>query len=104
MAKIIRVNFRTKLPPSLSKYNPKNSSPEYQSEIFSELFFRFPQFKAHVAAYIERNYCGVMVNDEDHASPESLLNLIKPHEVQMLNEWVVSKRGTGRAGLPKSTR
>ena len=36
--------------------------------LFSILFSQFPQFKAHVAAYVERNYCGVAINDGEKFS------------------------------------
>jgi len=68
MGILIKGDFRTKLTSKLSKYRSKDKTPEYQKEIFSELFSKFPQFKAHVAAYIERNYCGVVINDEDHSN------------------------------------
>ena len=89
MGIILKADFKTKLNSKLSRFNPKNTRREYHIEIFSELF-EFPQFKAHVAAYVERHYC-VVVNDEDHPDPESLLEILKPYEVQMLNEWIVNR-------------
>ena len=61
MGILIKGDFRSKLTSKLSKYRPKDKNPEYQKEIFSELFSKFPQFKAHVAAYVERNYCIIQV-------------------------------------------
>ena len=90
MGLVLKADFKTKLNQKLSKFDPKNSNPEYHAEIFSELFLNFPQYKAHVAAYIERNYCFV-VNDEDHAYPQSLLDTLKPDEVRMLNQWIVNR-------------
>jgi|ETNmetMinimDraft_3_1059899.scaffolds.fasta_scaffold00621_2 hypothetical protein len=88
---LIKADFKTKLPPCLSKYRPQNKNLEYQKEIFSELFSRFPQFNAHVAAYVERNYC-VMINDEDHSDPESLFDTLSFDEIHMLNEWIIDRR------------
>ena len=90
MGLVLKADFRTKLNQKLSKFAPKNSNPGYHAEIFSELFLNFPQYKAHVAAYIERNYCFV-VNDEDHAHPQSILHTLKPDEVRMLNQWIVNR-------------
>ena len=92
MGIVIKANFRTKLTPKLSKYRSKDKTPEYQKEIFSELFSKFPQFKAHVAAYVERNYCGVVINDEDHSNPDTLINLISFDELLMLNRWIVDRK------------
>ena len=78
MGTLIKADFRTKLPLKLSQYRLKDKTPEYQNEIFSELFSKFPQFKAHVAAYVERNYCGVVINDEDHSNPVTLIELLAP--------------------------
>ncbi len=89
MGIILKADFKTKLSSKLSKFNPKNSRQEYHVEIFSELFW-FPQFKAHVAAYLERHYC-VVVNDEDHQAPQSLLEILQPDEVRILNEWIVNR-------------
>ena len=85
MGELIEVNFRNKLTPKLSKYSPKNKNADYQKEIFSELFSRFPQFKAHVAAYVERNYCGVIINDEDHGNTDPLFDMLSFDEIYMLN-------------------
>jgi hypothetical protein len=92
MGIVIKANFRNKLAPKLSKYRPKDKTPEYQKEIFSELFSKFPQFKAHVAAHVERNYCGVVINDEDHSNPETLIDLISFDELLMLNRWIVDRK------------
>ena len=89
MGIVLKADFKTKLNSRLSKFNPKNTRPEYHAEIFSELFW-YPQFKAHAAAYIERNYC-VVVNDEDHPDPKSLLEILKPEEIRMLNEWIINR-------------
>lgn len=91
MGVLIKADFKAKLTPRLSKYDPQGSRQEYHEEIFSELFSRFPQFKAHVAAYVERNYC-VVVNDEDHATPASLLDILKPSEVRWLNRWIIGRK------------
>lgn len=90
MGIVLKANFKTKLNSRLSKFDPKNTREKYHSEIFSELF-EFPQFKAHVAAYLERNYC-VVVNDEDHPEVQSLLEILKPEEVRILNEWIINRR------------
>ena len=92
MGVLIKVDFKNKLTPKLSKYRPQNKTPEYQKEIFSELFSKFPQFKAHVAAYVERNYCGVMINDEDHGNPDALFDMLTFEEIHMLNKWIVNRR------------
>ena len=89
MGIVLKADFKTKLNSKLSRFNPKNTHQEYHIDIFSELF-EFPQFKAHVAAYVERHYC-VVVNDEDHPDSESLLEILKPSEVRMLNEWIVNR-------------
>ena len=92
MGVLIRAQFRNKLSPKLSKYKPQDTSPEYQKEIFSELFLKFPQFKAHVAAYVERNYCGVVINDEDHSNPDTLTDMVSFDELLMLNKWIVDRK------------
>jgi hypothetical protein len=92
MGTLIKVDFRTKLTLKLSQYRYKDKTPEYQNEIFSELFSKFPQFKAHVAAYVERNYCGVVINDEDHSNPDTLIDLLRPDELRMLNRWIADRR------------
>ena len=99
MGLVLKADFKTKLNSKLSKFNPRNRKPEYHADIFSEMFGKFPQFKAHVAAYVERNYC-VVVNDEDHPDPQSLLNLLKPEEVRWLNEWIINRNN--RASVLKS--
>mgnify|MGYP001190873016 CR=1 FL=1 len=93
MGAIIKGNFQNKLTSNLSKYRPLDNAPGYQKEIFFELFIRYPQFKAHVAAHVERNYCGVMINDEDHGSPDVLFDMLTPEEINMLNKWIVNRRG-----------
>lgn len=93
MGIVIKANFQNKLASKLSKYRPQDKTQEYQKEIFSELFYKFPQFKAHVAAYVERNYCGVVINDEDHRDPDSLFNMLTFEEIHMLNKWIVNRRG-----------
>ena len=92
MGILIKADFQTKLSSKLSKYRPKDKNPEYQKEIFSELFSNFPQFKAHVAAYVERNYCGVVINDEDHSNPDTLIDMISFDELLMLNRWIVDRK------------
>jgi len=94
MGELIKAEFKIKLTPKLRKFDPKNQSQEYQAEIFSELFASFPQFKAHVAAYVERNYC-VVVNDEDHPSAEAVLSFLKSWEIRTLNEWIVPRKNQG---------
>ena len=94
MGLLINANFKKKLDIKLYRYDPQKKDPEYHAEIFSEMFIQFPQFKAHVAAYIERNYCFV-VNDEDHADPRSLLPTLKPEEVKKLNEWILLRNQPG---------
>ena len=91
MGILIKANFRNKLASKLFKYSPKNKNVEYQKEIFSELFSKFPQFKAHVAAFVERNYCGVVINDEDHDNPNTLFDMLSFDEILMLNRWIVNR-------------
>ena len=75
MGLLINADFKKKLDIKLYRFDPNKKDPKYHAEIFSEMFIQFPQFKAHVAAYIERNYCFV-VNDEDHANPSlSLIHI-----------------------------
>jgi hypothetical protein len=95
MGLLINADFKKKLDIKLYRFDPKKKDPKYCEEIFSEMFIQFPQFKAHVAAYIERNYCFV-VNDEDHADPHSLLSTLKPEEVRRLNEWILIRNQPGR--------
>ena len=90
MGLLIKADFKKKLDIELYRFDPKNPKPEYHAKIFCDMFSRFPQFKAHVAAYIERNYC-IVVNDEDHAQPQSILHTLKPDEVRMLNQWIVNR-------------
>ena len=94
MGVLIKADFQNKLTSKLYKYRPQDKAPEYQKEIFSELFSKFPQFKAHVAAYVERNYCGVVINDEDHSSSDALFDMLRSNEIQMLNKWIVDRRGS----------
>ena len=93
MGILIKANFKSKLTSKLSKYRFKDKNPEYQKEIFSELFTEFPQFKAHVAAYVERNYCGIVINDEEHSNPSTLTNMLSFDEILMLNKWIVDRNG-----------
>ncbi len=90
MGDLIKGPFGTKLTPKLVKYDPHNTDEAYQAEIFCELYPNFPQYKAHVAAYVERNYC-TMINDEDHPSPKDVLKYLKPYEVLRLNEWILTR-------------
>ena len=99
MGVMIKADFKSKIDSKLSKFNPRNTKQKYHEEIFSEMFKCFPQFKAHVAAYVERNYC-VVVNDEDHPTPESLISILKPEEVRQLNEWIITRNN--RATIIKS--
>ena len=94
MGLLIKADFKKKLDIKLYRFDPRNSKPDYHAEIFCEMFSKFPQFKAHVAAYIERNYCFV-VNDEDHSDPKSLLNTLKLGEVSKLNEWILVRNKPG---------
>jgi hypothetical protein len=94
MGLLINANFKKKLDIKLYRFDPKNQDPKYHEEIFSKMFIQFPQFKAHVAIFIERNYCFV-VNDEDHADPRSLLPILKPKEVKKLNEWILLRNQPG---------
>ena len=95
MGLLINADFKKKLDIKLYRYDAKKKDPNYHAEIFSEMFVQFPQFKEHVAAYIERNYCFV-VNDEDHSDPAILLNTLKPEEVKRLNEWILIRNQPGR--------
>jgi hypothetical protein len=94
MGLLIKADFKKKLDIKLYRFDAKNTKPEYHAEIFCEMFSQFPQFKAHVAAFIERNYCFV-VNDEDHSDPNTLLTTLKPEEVRRLNEWVLLRNKPG---------
>lgn len=94
MGLLINADFKKKLDIKLYRYDPKKKDPKYHAEIFSEMFTQFPQFKEHVAAYIERNYCFV-VNDEDHSDPNTLLATLKPEEVKKLNEWILLRNQPG---------
>ncbi|CCQ90910.1 hypothetical protein NITGR_490013 [Nitrospina gracilis 3/211] len=90
MGDVVDAKFGTPLTPKLLKFDPANPDPEYHADIFSELFRNFPQYKAHVAAYVERNYCTV-INDEDHPTPEHVLKFLKEDEVRWLNEWIQTR-------------
>ncbi|MBI4388986.1 MAG: hypothetical protein HY580_02295 [Nitrospinae bacterium] len=90
MGVLLKADFKVKIPPKVNRFDPQNPSAGYHAGIFAELYSAFPQFKAHVAMYVERNYC-TAVNDEDHADPKSLLSFLKPEEVRRLNEWIVNK-------------
>ena len=94
MGLLIKADFKKKLNMKLYRFDPKISKPEYHAEIFCEMFSQFPQFKAHVASHIERNYCCV-VNDEDHSDPKSLLTILSHDEVRKLNEWVLLRNRPG---------
>ena len=94
MGLLINADFKKKLDIKLYRYDTNKKDPDYHAEIFSEMFVQFPQFKEHVAAYIERNYCFV-VNDEDHSAPATLLNNLKPEEVKRLNEWILLRNQPG---------
>ena len=94
MGVLIKADIQNKLTSKLAKYRPQDKTQEYQKEVFSELFSKFPQFKAHVAAYVERNYCGVMINDEDHGSSDTLFDMLTFDEINMLNKWIVNRRGS----------
>ncbi|OGW20693.1 MAG: hypothetical protein A3K09_02370 [Nitrospinae bacterium RIFCSPLOWO2_12_FULL_47_7] len=91
MGLLLKTDFKTKIAPKLHHFDPKNIKANYQNEIFTELFTGFPQFKAQVAIYVERNYC-ITINDEEHANPKTLLNILKPEEVLMLNKWILRKK------------
>jgi hypothetical protein len=93
MGSLLKVDFKEKLSPKLKNFNPKADKQEYHEEIFKELFAGFPQFKDHVAAYVERHYC-MVVNDEDHSNPQSLLNILNPEEVRLQNNWIVNRSKT----------
>ena len=90
MGELIKAEFGSKVTPKLRKFDPNNTDPDYQADIFSDLYLNFPQYKAHVAAFVERNYC-TMINDEDHPTPEDVLQFLKPEEVRRLNEWILTR-------------
>jgi len=90
MGSLLKVDFKVKLSAKLKSFNPKIDSQSYHEEIFKELFDGFPQFKDHVAAYVERHYC-MVVNDEDHSDPQSLINILTPKEIRMQNDWIVNR-------------
>jgi hypothetical protein len=94
MGLLIKADFKKKLDIKFYRYDPHKPKAEYHADIFCEMFSKFPQFKAHVAAYIERNYC-LGINDEDHSDPQSLLHTLKPYEVIRLNEWVLLRNKPG---------
>ncbi len=89
MGVLLKADFKTKLNSRLAKFDPKKRDPEYHASVFAELF-DFPQFKAHVAAYVERNYC-VVVNDEDHPDARAVMDFLKPEEIRTLNEWILKR-------------
>ncbi|MEE9258132.1 MAG: hypothetical protein V3U37_01210 [Nitrospinaceae bacterium] len=91
MGDLLKADFKRRLNRELSRFDPNDPRQEYHAEIFSQLFLGFPQYKAHVAAYVERNYCFV-VNDEDHSHPQALLKILKPEEVKKLNEWILNRK------------
>jgi hypothetical protein len=95
MGLLIKADFKKKLDIEIYRYDPQNQKQEYHANIFCNMFSQFPQFKAHVAAYIERNYCFV-VNDEDHADPKSLLTTLNIQEVKKLNEWILLRNKPGQ--------
>ena len=94
MGLLIKADFKKKLNINIYRFHTINSKPEYHAEIYCEMFSKFPQFKAHVAAYIERNYCFV-VNDEDHSDPKSLLNTLKLDAVSKLNARILVRNKPG---------
>ncbi len=91
MGLVIKAEFKTKIASRFLKFDPNHPEQDYHEEIFAEMFLEFPQFKAHVAAYIERNYCTV-VNDEDHGDPRALFTFLKPEEVRRLNQWILTRK------------
>ena len=95
MGLLINADFNKKLDIKLYRFDPKIKDSKYHADIFSEMFNRVPQFIAHVAAYIERNYCFVG-NDEDHSDPNTLLNTLQLEEVRKLNEWILIRNQPGR--------
>lgn len=99
MGILIKADFKSKLPPKLQKFDAGNPDPDYQAGIFCVLFSEFPQFKAHVAAYVERHYCTV-INDEDHPSPQKVLLFLKPEEIKWLNEWILTRGKKPRPMAP----
>ncbi len=90
MGDLIKAAFGTKVTPKLRHYDPHNTDKAYQAEIFCELYPNFPQYKAHVDAFVERNYCTV-INDEDHPTPQDVIQFLKPDEVRRLNEWILTR-------------
>lgn len=90
MGDLIQADFRTKLIPRLKRFNPHDTREEYQAEIFKELYSGFPQFQAHVAAFVERHYC-IILNDEEHHEPDTVLDILSPEEVWMQNQWIVNR-------------
>jgi hypothetical protein len=100
MGILIKADFKKKLDIKLYRFDPKISNREYHAEIFCEMFSQFPQFKAHVAAYIERNYCFV-INDEDHSDPNTLLTTLCADEIRKLNEWVSLRNKPGTVARKK---
>ncbi len=94
MAIVIQAKFQNKLSSKLDKFDSSNTDSKYNRAVFSELF-EHPQFQAHVAAYIERNYC-IVINDEDHPSPESVLEILTPQEIRKMNEWIILKNRRGQ--------
>ena len=93
MGDFIQIDFRNKLKLKLKQFDPNNTLKEYQDDIFKELYSGFPQFQAHVAAYVERNYCTVL-NDEDHHEPQAVLNILTHEEVCLQNQWIINRNKT----------
>ena len=92
MGDLIQADFKAKLTRQLKRFNPNDTRKDYQAEIFKELYSGFPQFQAHVAAFVERHYC-MALNDEDHSNAEAVLNLLSPEEIHLQNQWIVNRNG-----------
>lgn len=92
MGDLIKAEFKTRLSSRLKRFDPEDLRRDYQSAIFRELYSGFPQFKAHVAAFIERHYC-IVLNDEDHPDADSALKLLSDEEVRMQNAWILNRHG-----------
>tara|TARA_B100000686_G_C16790842_1_gene978599 strand:+ start:1981 stop:2280 length:300 start_codon:yes stop_codon:yes gene_type:complete len=90
MGDLLKVNFRIKLNRRLKQFDPSNLNREYQEAIFKELYTGFPQFKEHVAAFIERRYC-VALNDEDHWNPQAVVEFLTDEEVCQQNKWILGR-------------
>tara|TARA_B100000686_G_scaffold347275_1_gene435604 strand:- start:83 stop:403 length:321 start_codon:yes stop_codon:yes gene_type:complete len=103
MGDLVKADFKIKLDRRLKQFDPKNLDPEYQCQIFKELYSSFPQFKAHVAAFVERRYC-VALNDEDHGDPQAVIEYLNDDEIRQQNEWILGRKRISKSRPGSSKR